>query len=519
MPTSRRFECISRWALLLTLLSAPSGLVAQSLPPWDLAVSFGAFGGRFHFADSTHLPTQEMLGGSVAIDFGRGVLFRGYYWQGINEDLDATDPMFGYGGEIQFDVNLFSVVKPFFVGGLGSMEFGADYQDELGRTPRKTTTYDIGAGIALDLSRWLRFEVAARDYLFEGPRLVEEEAADTWHSSLLLTGGVTITLGRRKTAPSLQSIIAGETAPVPGEYTVPPGMVLVPTAQGGVLVPEAQAGALALSDSGSASALADDAVRSILAVEIGYIDALFPDQAKLGEERTPISGERADTLKARLTYRMHEAFDYLAAAEAAAVLEGLDAQLVGYGITLDAKDDILTAARETLARRVRLVEAEGRDQILQLDSALAWEDAEALRRRRVGGALGGSFGNGTQLLLGGQLGFGAPWSPSFSFVPEVTLGFFDGGVSALAQGSLRYFYPRDGVEPYGGLGLGVLVLSGTLGDLSGSTVSVTPILGVEIPATGMKDVFGEGLRGYFVEYQGVGFFDLHRLVFGLNWGL
>jgi hypothetical protein len=40
---------------------------------------------------------------------------------------------------------------------------------------------------------------------------------------------------------------------------------------------------------------------------------------------------------------------------------------------------------------------------------------------------------------------------------------------------------------------------------------------VEIPATDMKDVFGEKLKGYFVEYQGVGFFDLHRLVFGLNW--
>jgi hypothetical protein len=506
MSMSTRFESISRCALVITFLVAPSGLAAQNPSPWDLAVSFGAFGGQFQFADSTHLPTQEMFGGSVAVDFGRGVLLRGYYWQGVTEDLDATDPMFGYGGEIQFDVNLFSAVKPFFVGGLGSMDFGADYEDELGRTPEKTTTYDLGAGVAIDLARWLRLEVAARNYLFEGPRLEDMEVADTRHSSLLLTGGVTITLGRRKTAPSVRSIIAGETAQVPA------GMVLVPGAQAGVA---------ALNDSlrgGLPTPLADGAVRSILTVEIGYLDALFPDQAKLGEERSPISGERADTLKARLTYRMHEAFDYLATAEAAAVLAELDAQLDAYGITLDAKDEILTAARETLAQRVWLVEAEGREQLIQLDSAMAWEDAEARRRRRLSGALGGSFGNGTQFLMGGQLGLAAPWSPNFSFVPEVTLGFFDGGVSALVQGSLRYFYSRDGAEPYGGLGLGVLVLSGTLGDLSGSSVALTPILGVEIPATGMRDVFGEGLKGYFVEYQGVGFFDLHRLVFGLNWG-
>ena len=508
MSMSMRFESIFRLALAAAFMGTPLGLAAQNPSPWDLAFSFGTFGGQFQFADSTHLPTQEMFGGSVAIDFGRGVLFRGYYWQGVNEDLDATDPMFGYGGEIQFDVNLFSAVKPFFLGGLGTMEFGDDYEDDLGRTPKKTTTAALGAGIAIDLTRWLRLEVAARDYIFEGPRLEDVEVADTRYNNLLLTGGVTFTFGRRKTAPSVRSIVAGEYA-TPG---VPAGMVLVPGAQAGVAV---------LNDSlrgGLSTPLADGAVRSILIVEMGYLDALFPDQAKLGEERTPISGERADTLKARLTYRMHEAFDYLATAEAAAVLAELDAQLDAYGITLDAKDEILTAARETLAQRVRLVEAEGREQLIQLDSAMAWKDAESLRRRRLSGALGGSFGNGTQFLLGGQLGLAAPWSPSFSFVPEVTLGFFDGGVSTLVQGSLRYFYPRDGVEPYGGLGLGVLVLSGKLGDLSGSSVALTPILGVEIPATGMRDVFGEGLKGYFVEYQGVGFFDLHRLAFGLNWG-
>ena len=163
------------------------------------------------------------------------------------------------------------------------------------------------------------------------------------------------------------------------------------------------------------------------------------------------------------------------------------------------------------------MEAEGRERLAQLDSVTAWERAETSRRRRLSGALGGSFGNGTQLLMGGQLGLAVPWSPSLSFVSDVTLGFFSGGVSTLVQGSLRYFLPKDGVQPFGGLGLGVLVLSDKMGDLSGANLVLTPILGVEIPATDMKDVFGEKLKGYFVEYQGVGFFDLHRFVFGLNW--
>ena len=102
---------------------------------------------------------------------------------------------------------------------------------------------------------------------------------------------------------------------------------------------------------------------------------------------------------------------------------------------------------------------------------------------------------------------------------EVSLGFFSGGVSTLAQGSVLYHYPNSGAQPYGGLGLGVLVLSDKIGNLSGANLVVTPILGVEIPAKEMKDVFGERMKGYFVEYQGVKFFDLHRVVFGMSWGL
>jgi len=537
MPITRRLESLPLLLGVAVVIGTPSGLTAQNPSPWDLAFSFGSFAGQLQFADSTLLPTQDLFGGSVALDFGRGVLFRGFYWQGANEEFDGTDPISGYGGEIQFDVNLFSAMKPFFLGGVGRMDFDPEYQDALGRTPERTTTYTLGGGVAIDLARWLRLDVAARNYLFQGPRQTDVEVAEIRHSNLMLTSGLTITLGRRKNVASARSVIAGEAPPVPGdyvpvEYAAPgtqvvaqPGVVVVPGQQ--VVTQPGVAGAPAgvvtmQGDSAGAMvrvALADDAVRSILSTEVGYLDALYPGDARLGEERTALSGERADTLKVRLAYRMHDAFEYLATAEAAAVLESLDAQLDAYNVTLDAKDEILTAVRATLEQRVEMVEAEGYEIRLQSDSSLAWERTEARRRRRLSGTTGGSFKNGTQVLLGGQLGFETPWSPSIGFVPEVTLGFLDGGASALVQGSVRYFRPSEGAELYGGLGLGILVLSDDLGSLSGSRLVLTPIFGIEVPSSDLGNLFGGALTSYFVEYQGVGFFDLNRLVFGVNWGM
>ena len=120
------------------------------------------------------------------------------------------------------------------------------------------------------------------------------------------------------------------------------------------------------------SLLADEVVRTILAVEMGYVDALFPDDAKLGEERTPLAGERADTLRIRLARRMHEAFEYLARVESNSVIAALDGQLDDFNVTLDAKDEILTSAQGILDERVHLMEAEGLELVAQMDSVAAW---------------------------------------------------------------------------------------------------------------------------------------------------
>jgi hypothetical protein len=250
---------------------------------------------------------------------------------------------------------------------------------------------------------------------------------------------------------------------------------------------------------------------------MGYLDVLFPELARIGEERSPLSQEMTDTLKSRLARRMHEGIEYLATEEAAGVLSALDAQLDSYAVPSEAKQEILTAARLTLDQRVRMMKAEGAALLAAEDSLQASEKAERLRRRHIRGFAGGAVGNGSQLLLGGRLGVPVPWSPIMSFVPEVSLGFFGGATSALVQGSLRYHFIRNGVEPYAGLGLGILILSDELGDRSGSSLVATPTLGIEIPGAVVGDILGWDPSSYFVEYQGIALFDHHRLTFGVGW--
>jgi hypothetical protein len=362
-------------------------------------------------------------------------------------------------------------------------------------------------------------QFAVRDYITKRPRDASPEPRDvdrSWVSNLLFSAGITFTVGRSRKPTPREAVLAGQPLPPVQVVAAPPGVVVEGSERAAVAPPgepRATEGGIPLS-----SLAADEAVEAILRTEIGYLDGRYPEQAPLGEPRRQISGERADTLATRLEYRLHEAFEYLATQEGEGLLLALDAQLDAYNLSADAKEQVMDVARRAVQLRTSLLRESGSVVVSQLDSVNAWRTAEKARRRRFGGNLGGSFGNGSQALLGGQLGVTAPWSPSLAFSVDATLGGFGGATTALLQGGLRYFLPREGPEPYAGLGLGVLVLSGKLGDREGSDLVLTPVLGVEVPMRAWQPALGESFQGYYVEYQAVGFFDQHRLLIGLNWG-
>jgi hypothetical protein len=130
---------------------------------------------------------------------------------------------------------------------------------------------------------------------------------------------------------------------------------------------------------------------------------------------------------------------------------------------------------------------------------------------------GATVSDGGQLLLGGRLDFGAI-SPRFSairLVPELAFGFGNGGTSTYLAANAMYEFGRLArFRPRVGLGAGLLNFSGPVGSRDGLDVVITPSYGVSIPFGALR---GVGTPELVVEHQGVGWFDLNRLIVALAW--
>jgi hypothetical protein len=531
MPrTVRRSVPPALLPVLLALASfGPSAAPALAQQPWDLAGTVGGFGGSFQFADSLYLQRASIFGANAGIDLGRGVGLRGYYWQGFDSEASEEIGLRGYGGELQFDLTIFSTLKPFILGGYGRMDFEDDYEDQLGRVVADTDNFILGAGLAWDIARWLRLDVAARDYVFRQPRIDGEEIPDVRYNNLLVTGGVTFFFGRRKFSGTVDS--SGDGGQQPTQVVVPAGLVVGGAAGAAVAgagqdqapVPtglsEEMTNALVDPNVPTSTQAAQLTIAAVLAREIGYLDTKFPDQAQLGQPRGIIDGERADTLNDLLAPRLHEAFEYLALYEAGALLVELNTQLDQFNLSPDAKEEIMVRAQAILEQRVEAVRDDSGLYVAQTDSLIIWRRQEEEKRSRVGATLGGSFGNSGQVVLGGQLSFAMPGSPRWAIVPEAEIGVGGGGTSALVQVGTRYYFDTGSSQVYAGGALGLIVFDDKVGNRSGSSVILSPVVGWEVPSSGGVSWLGSGYQGWFVEYQGVDMFDIHRLLVGVNWGI
>lgn len=513
------------------VLSLPGAVQSQQTEGWPVSLGFEGLYGKVNFADESLLWDEEIVGGALNLGFGWGFALRGYYWEGRGIDSTQAGGVRSYGGELQFDIGLFDHLKPYLVAGVGELKFDDGYEDQLGETPETATTITLGGGIALDVTRWFRVDVGIRDLAFEREGLVQlPESRSKRIDNTQVTAAVTLTLGRkhRTSAQSQRTATVPVTfvpqgAVVSGGQGVSPAAAAVvgAAAAGGVADPQVKAAlhAAGIDTTGIRTDYAATAVEDILDAEVGYVDAKFPAYAPIGQERIPISGERGDTLALRMQWRMHEAFDYVVAQNVEALLQELNEGLETRNVSSDTRRDIMDDARKILAARLGQVQEETELAIPENLRQTEEERERRAKRRRLAFELGGSFGeSAAQFVLGGQVGLAAPWSSSMAIVPEVQVGMFDGGSSLLAQGALRYVWDRDGVEPFLGAGIGLLVFGNQVGDReSGSRLVVNPVVGVEIPIEAFSRWFGSSARGLFMEYQGVDFFSIHRVMAGINW--
>lgn len=172
-----------------------------------VAIPVEPFVGRLGYDDDVGLDDQYLLGVRTGLDFNRYFGLRGYYWRGVNDDFDGTDPVQSYGGEAQFNLNSGPGVSPYLVAGAGRIDYGDDFRNAQGVASGDRTALILGGGVSLGLSERLRLNVSARDYVFDQNEEFEDvRNIDNLLHNPLLSAGLTFHLGgRTPTARDLRS--------------------------------------------------------------------------------------------------------------------------------------------------------------------------------------------------------------------------------------------------------------------------------------------------------------------------
>lgn len=203
VPTENPRATRSNWTASASLgfaLGGPRNEPSPNADRWSLAsVPIEPFVGRLEF-DDENLPRQTVAGVRAGIDLGNYVGLRGVYWQGRSDGLGERQPIQGYGGEAQFNLNASLGLAPFLVAGAQRIDYQDAFRDQSGLVRDDETALVLGGGVGLRLTDNFRLNVAARDFIRSGRRDFDDVASvDELTHNWMLSAGVAFNIGRSRT--------------------------------------------------------------------------------------------------------------------------------------------------------------------------------------------------------------------------------------------------------------------------------------------------------------------------------
>lgn len=176
------------------------------------------FIGRVQYDGARGLEDQDFVGVRAGVDFSSLFGIRGFYWRGAN-DFDGTDPVSGYGGEAQFNLNAGPGIAPFLVIGAGRIDYQSDFDGPLGRAPDDETALILGGGATIRLFDRFGINLAVRDYVMALDQDIDQvsDTDDLTHNTVL-SAGLTISIGgsvpepARPLGPGRRGLAAADSA-------------------------------------------------------------------------------------------------------------------------------------------------------------------------------------------------------------------------------------------------------------------------------------------------------------------
>jgi hypothetical protein len=498
---------------------------------------------RIEWDDALRLGRQYAVGARGGVDFNRNVGLRATWWRGVDDDFGEWVGMEGIGAEAQFYLGGGSGLSPFLVAGAGRISFDDDFEDLDGATRSRLDHLTLGGGLAFGLGDRTRLELGARNFLTTVGEELEDvtdpdELVSNWHYS----AGLSVAFGarhrtgaerdfdrERARVRALEIELEAERARQRSRIADPgtPDAVGAEREIHAAQIDRLAAELEALREENRRLRAGDVDVpvtepgeRIIRPGQVpGTITIPVPEVGEIilryGEAYAVRSAEGAGPLTeeeaARLERRIEEALGdrlRVAQGDTAAVarqLDLLEARLPGIvrGIV---REELRSMGVQPGAPAVAPPAAPPVAEPAARDPDAGFLEARSVTRLAPYSGL--QLSSPTQLLAGMRVGLGDVSSAiPVELVPEIAFGVGEGDPSLLLALNGRFGWQVGGsrsLEPYliGGVGLtNRRFLSVNLG--YGAALNVNPPGGIE------------PLR-LFIEHQGIGFYDEHRLLVGVS---
>lgn len=506
--TARRARAAALALAALCVAALPAR--AQRRGP---SIPVEVFAGRLNFSDDVGLPSQELAGVRLGLDVADYVGLRGFYLRGINDDRSGVAPIQAFGGEAQLNLNAGNGVTPFLVGGVGRLDFLDGYAQADSLPPEDRNFGLAGAGLRLDAWR-VGLQFAARSLLFETEEGDAGESRDL-RSNVLYSAGVAFRLGGRS-----ERAAVADPPPVPVVTVTQAGRDTVVYVREGdpVRVVEAPERTVTLPVPREGE----------LYVRYGPVDtlSLVRGGARAPANAAAAPAPSAELVAAQVLAALEPRLRELLSREREAIRDIVRAEVAretARGLSPEAERRLLARVEALVAQRGATVVVTPGTPGVAVVAAPAAEPAERAERfrprpRGVRLLAGMNVDRPRQGVVGLRVDLGPlrPSRPSLRILPELSAGFGQGGASVMLAGNFHYdlrtLRVRGApVTPYVFGGPGVLFFT----DPPRGRPAGEAVLNVGYGVTAPLPHLGAGRR-FFLEHQGVDFFDLNRVLVGIR---
>ncbi|WP_157621356.1 hypothetical protein [Salisaeta longa] len=515
------------------------------------------FYGRVEFNEALGFPKdQNLYGVNAGVQLGQYLGLYGFYWRGADgtayfEDIGGgTDAVALYGGEMALRVDVGALGQrfvPYLTMGGGYFNVLSGYANDVpagAALPTDRYFASGGLGLEVPLVRSLRLTGGLRGLVMSTEEASTVSNPGEVYGSLMYSVGVEFSLGGGREAPQPPRRPQPPVAPLPAnapaaatpQAPAPAGRA--PTAATTPSTPDTvRVAQAARSPAPTASSNLSDRTIAVPVPEVGeiYIRIGNPDAASPagGPPTTAAAPAPDQPLEARVRQALRAELGADTTATTAASIEQMVQQAVreylrtteGDAPTADeariqALEEQIAALERQLERQTQALNALGanvRPIQVQTTTTTATEegDTQPFYRSVLGQPLleimpytGARFGQGlTQVQIGVRGNYRSSPSSNFQLMPELAVGLRD-GTSVLALMNAGYSFlgatvqnqTGQPIEPYAGIGLGLLTRTGIDVGLASNVF--------------LGGTYKIGGGGVVLEYSTLNLFDYHRLTIG-----